>query len=349
LDRRRFEPAVATLFGPNPCAEDLRHLQVPVYELGLSGPRELPRAIFRLRRLIRSEDFFIVHTHLYYANVAGRLASWGRARVISTLHNPDYTYEDPGTWLFRSKKLLDRLTGKWINGMLLAVSEEVRRDFELQLGFSGIQVVPNYIDLETFQSRLDRLDRQALRKEFGLGQRDIAVLHVGRIHPQKGQDLLLDAFARARREVPALVLFLVGFFEENGNLRLALEEKVRQAGLVDAVRFTGAVPDVTPYLKAADLFAFPSRYEGFGIALLEAMAAGLPTVASRAGGILEVATQETALLVPVSDVGSLAEALVAIATNPARQSCLRTAARERVRAFDVQVHVRHLEDLYASL
>src|SRR5712691_10561361 len=181
LDRGRFEPAVATLFGPNPGAADFRRLQVPVYELGLGGARDLPRGILRLRRLIRREGFVVVHTHLYYANVAGRLASWGRAGVISTLHNPDYTYEDPGTWRFRAKKLLDRLTGRWINRILLAVSEDVRRDFERHLGFSGIRVFPNYIDVETLQGRLEGLDRQALREELGLGPRAVVVLHVGRL------------------------------------------------------------------------------------------------------------------------------------------------------------------------
>ncbi len=345
LDRSRFEPAVAVLFGPNPLAEDLRGLHIPVYELSLSGLADLPRGILRLRHLIRDERFDIVHTHLYYANVAGRIAAWGQANVITTLHNPDYSHEDPGTLLFRGKKLLDRLTGNWINRELVAVSDEVRRDFERQLGFSGIRVVRNCIDVEAFQSRLARLDRQTLRKELGLTHSDVAVLHVGRIHPQKGQDLLLDALARARQKVPELVLFLVG----EGKLPQILEEKARKANLLNAIRVTGAVRDVTPYFRAADFFAFPSRYEAFGLALLEAMAAGLAAVASRAGGILEVATEETALFVPVGDVDALAEALVCLATDPLRRSQLGAVGRTRAKAFDVRVQLPSLEKLYASL
>jgi glycosyltransferase involved in cell wall biosynthesis len=349
LDRRRFEPAVATLFGPNPGAADFHELGVPVHELALRGPRDLARGILALRRLIRREQFVIVHTHLYYANVAGRLASWGRSGVISTLHNPDYSYEDSGTWRFRAKKLLDRLSGRWINHALLAVSEEVRRDFEHHLGFSGIRVFPNYIDVESLQGRLEELDRSALRERLGLDARAMVVLQVGRLHRQKGQDLLLDALARARREVPEMIALLVGFFDGNGRSRAVLEERARRAGLADAVRFTGPVPDVVPYLRAADIFAFPSRYEAFGLALLEAMAAGLPAVASRAGGIVELATDESALLVPVGDVDALAGALVSLATSPSRQRDLGRAARERSRAFDVRLHLRRLEDLYASL
>jgi glycosyltransferase involved in cell wall biosynthesis len=345
LDRTRFEPAVACLFGPNPLAKDLRSLDVPVHELGLAGPRELISGILRLRRLVVEERVDVVHTHLYYANVAGRFGAWGSARVVTTLHNPDYTYEDPGTFVFRGKKLLDQLTGRWINKALVAVSDEVRRDFEQQLGFSGVQVIPNYIDLEAFKESLDRLERETVRKELGLREHDVLVLHVGRLHHQKGQDLLVDAFASARQKVPQLVLFLVG----EGRLRGDLEERTRAANLSAAVRFSGAVGDVTPYYKAADIFVFPSRYEAFGIALLEAMAAGLPVVASKTGGIPELATEEAGLLVPVGDVDRLAAALASLAEDPARRACLGAAARARAAAFDVRLQLPRLEMLYASL
>jgi glycosyltransferase involved in cell wall biosynthesis len=345
LDRERFEPSVACLFGPNPLAKDLRRLGVPVHELGLAGPRELVTGILRLRRLVLKERFDVVHTHLYYANVVGRCGACGIARVVTTLHNPDYTHEDPGTLVFRGKKLLDRLTGKWINRALVAVSDDVRNDFEQQLGFSGVQVIPNYIDLKDFKESLDRLDREDVRQKLGLEEHDVAVLHVGRLHPQKGQDLLVDAFARARQKVPRLVLFLVG----EGKFREGLEERTRAANLSEAVRFGGARRDIVPYYKAADIFVFPSRYEAFGIALLEAMAAGLPVVASRTGGIPELATEGAALLVPVGDVNSLASALASLAEDPARRACLGTAARARAASFDVRLHLPRLEQLYASL
>jgi len=345
LDRTRFEPAVACLFGPNPLAEDLRRLDVPVYELGLRGPRDLGRGILRLRRLVREERIEIVHTHLYYANVAGRLGAWGRARVATTLHNPDYTFEDPGTLLFRWKKLLDQFTGKWINKALVAVSDDVRRDFERQLGFSRIETIPNYIDLKAFQESLDKLDRQLLRKELGFGEHDLVVLHVGRLHPQKGQDLLLDAFARARKIVPRLFLLMVG----EGGLRGDLERRIRAANLGTVVTLIGARMDVTPYYKAADIFVFPSRYEAFGIALLEAMAAGLPAVASKTGGIPSLTTEEGALLVPVGDVEKLADALVSLAEDPSRRDSFAAAARVRAAAFDVRLLLPGLEKLYASL
>ena len=345
LDRTRFDPSVACLFGPNPLAEELRRIDIRVLELKLSGPHDLVRGILQLRQLMRKEHFEIVHTHLYYANLAGRLAAWGQAAVVTTLHNPDYTYEDPGSAVFSAKKLLDRLTGEWINKHLLAVSDDVRKDFERQMRFSSIQVIPNYIDVDAFRGRLEQSDREAVREKWGLRENDVMVLHVGRLHPQKGQDTLIDAFARARRERPDLILFFLG----EGKLRETLKQRVESAGLAAAVRFENSSRDVTPYYRAADLFAFPSRYEAFGIVLLEAMTAGLPIVASRVGGIPEVTGEGTALLVPVGDVGALSDAILSLAADPVWRSSVGAAGRERAKAFDVRRHLPDLEDVYARL
>lgn len=316
-----------------------------MHELGLQSPRDVLAGVLRLRRLIKHARVDVVHTHLYYANLAGRLAAWGRARVVSTLHNPDYTYESRPGVVFAAKKLADRLTGRWMTRRLLAVSEEVRRDFEEQLGFSGIEVIPNYIDLDGFTRRLDRVDRATARRRCGLASDDVMILHVGRLHPQKGQDLLIDAIAQVRRDVPRLVLFLVGA----GGSRAALERRARDRGIGAEVRFERAQRDVSIYYRAADMFVFPSRYEAFGIALLEAMAAGLPIVASRTGGIPEVTGEMAAVLASVGDVDALSDGIRRLARDPVWRGAMGGAGRERAKAFDVKVHLPRLEAIYASL
>ena len=345
LDRSLVEPEIACLFGPNPLAEELRGAGVCVHELGLRGPRDVPAGVLRLRKLIGDRRFDVVHTHLYYANLAGRLAAWGQAKVVSTLHNPDYTYESrPGAG-FAAKKLADRLTGQWMTRRLLAVSDEVRRDFEKQLGFSAIEVIPNCVDLENFTQRLDQLDRATARRRCGVAADEVMVLHVGRLHPQKGQDFLLDAIAQAGRDVPGLVLFLVG----EGGSREALERRAVDRGIRGAVRFEGEQRDVSVYYRAADVFAFPSRYEAFGIALLEAMAAGLPIVASRTGGIPDLTGEMAALLAAVGDVDALSDGIRGLARDAVWRGAMGGAGRERAKAFDVRVHLPRLEAIYASL
>jgi glycosyltransferase involved in cell wall biosynthesis len=165
------------------------------------------------------------------------------------------------------------------------------------------------------------------------------------LHPQKGQDLLIDAIARARRDVPRLALFLVG----EGGSRAALEGRARDRGIGAEVRFERAQRDVSVYYRAADVFAFPSRYEAFGIALLEAMAAGLPIVASRTGGIPDVTGEMAALLTAAGDVDALSDGIRGLARDAVWRGAMGAAGRERAKAFDVKVHLPRLEAIYASL
>ena len=140
LDRARFEPAVAVLYPPYDLASELRDLGVRVWSLDTSGPRDLLRALSRTRRVVREFSPDLIHTHLFTSNVAGRLAARGLP-VLTTLHNPDYSFEDTGSPLFRLRKLLDRSTGRRVNRAFVAVSEAVREDYELRMGFSPIDVM----------------------------------------------------------------------------------------------------------------------------------------------------------------------------------------------------------------
>ena len=228
-----------------------------MHRLDTSGPGDLIRAIVRLRRVVERERPDVVHTHLFAANVAGRCAARRDSRVVTSLHNPDYTFEDNGTLRFRVRKALDRWTGNRCNRLFIAVSEAVKADYELHLGFRPIRVLPNYLDIAALRRRCDAVDRSRERLRMGVRDDEVVVLHVGRFHRQKAQDLLLRAFAEARTEEPLLRLCLAGDGAE-------LPEARALAGhldLGDAAFFTGAVADPVPLYVAADLFAFPSRWE----------------------------------------------------------------------------------------
>lgn len=344
LRRERFDPRVATLFGPSDLAGELRDLGVPVHELEMRGPVDIPRATVKLRRLLEHTGAGVVHTHLYFANIVGRLATrGGAAKLVTTLHNPDYTYDAGVGPRFRIRKALDRLT-LHRPGHLIAVSEEVRRDYQSHFDLPDIEVLYNFIDLDPFRDRVLALKRASVRRSLGVRDGEVVVLHVGRFHPQKAQDHLLRAFQLARVEVPELRLFFAGDGAELAHVRaLALDHE-----LGDSVVFLGSVADVGALYRAADVFAFPSRFEAFGIALLEAMAAGLPSVATRAGGIPEVATDDTTLFVEIDRVTELARALVRLGSEADLRARLGAAAVERARAFDVGKWVPRLEEIYES-
>ncbi len=342
IQRHRFEPRVATLFGPSDLADELRAMKVPVHELGMRGPVDIPRAALKLRNLIRHTRAQVVHTHLYFANIVGRLATrGGEASLVTTLHNPDYTHDAGHGPRFRVRKALDRMTLRR-PGHLLAVSEEVRRDYQKHFELPDIEVLYNFIDLSRFRERLAQVDRATARRALGVGDDEVVVLHVGRFHRQKAQDHLLSAFGLAAVESPGLRLFLAGDGAELPRARALASDM----DVGDAVVFLGSVPDVVPLYRAADVFAFPSRFEAFGMALLEAMAAGLPSVATRAGGILELATDRTTVLVEVDQVTELARALMRLAGDRALRARLGAAAAERAADFDFTRWLPRLEEIY---
>jgi len=342
LDRERYRPAVAALWPPYDLAGELEALDVPVYRLDASGPRDVLRAVLRLRGVVRGERPDIVHTHLFAANLVGRLATRRSARIVTSLHNPDYTYEDTGTFRFRLRKALDRWSGNRYNRLFIAVSEAVKADYDLHTEFRPIRVLHNYLNVGAFRACAGQVDRARERLRLGIREEELLVLHVGRFHRQKAQEVLLQGFAEAHREEPSLRLCLVG----DGAELPAARALAAELNLEDAVLFAGSVTDPVALYAAADVFAFPSRWEAFGIALLEAMAVGLPVIASRTGGILELVDDEIAVLVPTDQSTPIASALLSLARDPELRRRLGAAAARRARAFDAGPSVRKLEGLY---
>lgn len=345
LDRDRWDPRVAVLSGTGGFADDLRDLDVQVYQLELSLPGELPTAVGRLRRLIHNTRIELVHTHLFRSNVAVRLATRGKTPVVTTLHNPDYTFEDNGTLRFRVRKWLDRFTGSRYTDHFLAVSRAVREDYERHMPFGDIGVLYNYLPVEELEAAVDAVDRERVRVRHGLQTGHVAFLHVGRFHRQKAQDHLLRSFALAVKEEPGMRLLLAGEGPTMADARGLAEE----LGLDDSVVFLGTVEAMAELYAAADVFVFPSRWEAFGVALLEAMAAGLPAVVTDTTGIPELATTDTALFVEVDHEVELAQALLRTARDRELRKRLGAAAARRARDFDAEVWVPRLEDVWADL
>jgi L-malate glycosyltransferase len=340
LDPKRFRSRVFPLDGPLDLRPRFDKAGIEVDPLGIAPARHPLACLATLTRRLRRFRPRVVHTHLYYANVLGRLAAWMTrdARCVSTLHNPDYTFEGRPSLFFAGKKALDRLTGRR-NAALLAVSRAVAEDFERHLGWRGIRVVPNGVDVEHFSPG----PAPPAADWPGGGLR---MLHVGRLHPQKGHRFLIEALARARGRGMDAGLALVG----EGPLRGELAEQVARLGLDGRVRFLGRRDDVRELLRAADVFVFPSLYEAAGIALLEAMACGKPVIASRTGGIVEIVREGVdGMLVAPGDAEELASALGRLAAAPALRSRLGAAARSRALEFDIRRTVRAVEAVYEEV
>jgi glycosyltransferase involved in cell wall biosynthesis len=338
LDRKRFEVSVAYLYGNAPLRVELERAGIRVTKL--DSRRKLDFAAFaRLGRLLRDERIEILHTHLIQADLLGFFAA-RRVRVpivVSTKHNTHY-FQSHGGWLER----LDAFANRRLN-RIVAVSEAVKRFYmETQrLDAAAIEVIHNGIELEQFRSS-PPLEKFTL----GLRETDKLVCAVGSLTEKKGHALLLHAWPEIVRAQPNARLALVG----DGPLRGELERLTDSLGIRATVQFLGRRRDVPSILRAADVFALPSLWEGFGIVVVEAMAASVPVVASSVDGVCEIVRDGVdGLLVPPKDSKRLGEAIVRVLNEPALAKQLTAAAQEHAEQFSIQNTVGRLEALYESL
>lgn len=200
-------------------------------------------------------------------------------------------------------------------------------------------VIPNAVDIGRF--RFDAATRVKMRAAWGADESCCVVGNLGRIERTKNQAFLIDAFARLHAKHPKSLLVIAGC----GSLRKELEEKARNMGLADSVRFLGQVADVSTLYQGMDVFAFPSLYEGFGMALLEAQIAGLPSVVSNRVSP-EVVLSDGCRLVPLEDgAGAWAREIWAQFEGGKREA----TASEAFERFDIDGASKKLEGFYLRL
>ncbi|WP_330457925.1 glycosyltransferase [Streptomyces sp. NBC_00820] len=267
---------VVTLTNPGSVAEGLAADGVRVSHLGMAGNRDLG-ALPRLARLIRRGGYDLVHTHLYRACLYGRIAARlaGVRAVVATEHSLGDSQME-GRPLTAGVRAL-YLAGERLGRVTVAVSPTVAdRLTHWGVPRPRIAVVPNGIDLDRF--RFDPVRRLRVRAELGLTDDAFVIGGIGRLAPGKRFDVLVHALARLPGDCR---LLLAGGGAEEGALRRTAVE----AGVADRVLFTGerpCVPDGSPgpdlpaLASAMDVLASPSPEEAFGLAVIEALAAGLP-------------------------------------------------------------------------
>ncbi len=333
----RYRHVVAYLLGDGELSRETRYAGVEVVDLTRGG-RFSFASPWRLVRLIRRRQVDLVHTHLVHGGIIGRMAArlGGVRRVVTTRHYG--TEEKERTLLYRLEDRLTRGTER-----VIAISGAVERHLvERRIASpERIRVVHNALAPELFGAK-PKATRTGPERPPVLGS-------IGRLRPQKGYPHLLEAFRLILAEYPGATLEIVG----QGPLRSELEDHCRRLGIDGAVRFLGAVPhcQIPERLDRWDLFLLSSVWEGFGIVLIEAMARGLPTVATRVEGVAEVVEEGvTGLLVPPAEPASLARAAVQLLGDAGRRVALGQAGRERaLRLFSMERFVERTIAVYDDL
>ena len=306
-----------------------------------AGPDANPLAVARVARYLHKLRPDLVHTHLIHGDFHGQLAARivGVPAVSSVHGTPSFYRRDP-------VRQMGRLVGA-LAACRVAISDHVRR-FLLELGLARpdrLRVIPYGLDAAPWRHAAAR--RSLERRRLQLAEGDVAVGIASRLIEGKGHQVLLDALIRARVEVPALRLLVAG----DGPLRPALESAAR-SDVGDSVSFLGFVEDMQSFTAACDVFVFPTEAslgEGFGLAALEAMAAGLPVLATSVGSIPEVVTEETGMLVASGSSDELAQGLVRLGRNEElRRRLGEQAAIRAERLFSMEQMVSSTMDLYAD-
>lgn len=305
-----------------------------------------------VRRQIASAEPDLVHTSLFEADLHGRLA--GRSLGVPTLVslvNMQYSAAAraalPTPWKLDVVLLVDRLLGRFATTHFHALTEAVAEHAvdRLKVPRQAITVVPRgraaaALDASSAQ------ERAVVRARLCLPLDRPIVLNVARQEPQKGQVHLVRAMADVRRAVPDVLLLVAG---REGTASQAVQQEIDGAGLGDSVCLMGARSDVPDLLCAADIFAFASRWEGMGGAVLEAMAAGLPVVAFDIAPVREILGGH-GRLVPSGDEAALADALAADLLDPEGARVRAELGRERFAAeYGIDAVIPRMADLYRSV
>jgi len=292
------------------------------------------RLIFALRRLLRDQAVDVLHTHnfapLIYGSLAARLCGAG---TVNTRH---------GRAALRTHPLIWALTDR-----VVAVSEDARRELvrHNRIRPDKVRVVINAIDLTRYAPA--SAPSRERRRELGLPPDELVCGIVGRLSPEKDHRTLLTAMGALGRSGSSSHLVIVG----GGPLEGELKALVQSLGLEERVHFLGFRSDVAELLPLFDLFVLSSREEGISLTLIEAMAAGLPIVATRVGGNPEVVVDgETGLLVEAGQPEALAAALGSLLGDPDTRMRMGRRGREvALRRFDIERLIDEYQAIYTEI
>lgn len=302
------------------------------------------RSVLSLVRCIKTNSIDIVHTHGYRANFYGRIAcTLAGTKCVSTVHVSLYDYTGTSFFARHIYMVVERLLSNRTD-VFMCISNAMKEDM-LRLGIDPqkIVVIQNGVDLQRFYPRAGQ---EHLRQELGLTTKGPVVGTVGRMVTEKGQVHLVEALRHLKNEWKELKCLLVG----EGPLLPQLKKMALDAGVANMCIFPGIRKDIEFIYPLLDIFVLPSLREPFGLALLEAMACGVPVIATASGGPLGFVNPDVnGALVPPANPELLASKISYLLSHRDKAQAIAAEGRKTVeREFSIKETVRRVEEVYRS-
>ena len=348
LDRSEFALTVATINGAEGAnAERLREVGVDVIDLRARNLRDVG-AMRRLLALLRERQIDLVHAHLTYSAIWSALATklTGVPSVASLHVTPEATRALSTSLRHRvltgvRDDLMKRIVNRWTSRVIMVSA--ALRDLYVENGLDRdkARVVHNGVELERFRHPREET-RRRLDTEFAIPSSAPLLVTVSVLRPAKGIEVLIDAMTN----IPDATLLIIG----DGPKRQEWEELAASKGVTDRIRWAGFRNDVDRLLAGCDLLVHPSLDDAFPTVLLEAMAARLPVVATRVGGIPEIVTAGvTGALVPPGNARRLAQCVSSLLADSAQLERMRSATAAEADRFSTTAWVERLADVYRDV
>ena len=347
LNKEEFTPIIACSNYPelNNWCENLRKEGIEVIRMEVKSKHD-PKHLTLLKEIIKEKGINIIHAHVW--NPASCRYSYFAAKALKI---PLITTEHDPFKLSTVKRLFKKSVLPNV-AKIIAISTDNKAVLSelYPKEKDKIQVIHNGIDITWWQSQLLRFtedDRKRIKKNIFFAKEDTFIITcVAELHERKGQKYLIAAISKVAEKYPNIKLVLVG----EGPALEDLKKFVKNRKLEAHVTFTGRLNDIPQILKSSNIFALPSRREGFGLVNLEAMLTPLPVVASRIGGIPDVVTEQTGILVQPENDDELAKAILILIEHPEISEKLAEAGKWRVKDhFTAEKMAEEYEKAYREL
>lgn len=336
-----YHPVVVSLLPPGQVGEKLKADEIPVYSLDMKRGRPSVAAIARLNQIVKKEKIELIHSHMYHANLLGRLMKvlHPEIKLVNTIHNINIGGRNRERMLQMTNRLTDSMT---------IISETAREHF-LQTGTARpdqLLFLPNGVNTKLYKETTGA--RETIRSELGLADSTFAWLAVGRFDEQKNYPNLLKSFRSVLQQHPDTVLLLAG----TGPLLEETKELAADLGLAHRIEFLGYRTDIPDLMSAADAYVMSSDWEGMPLVMQEASSVGLPIVCTNVGGNKEVVvTGKTGFIVQPKSHYALAEGMLClIRMEPESRKQMGQAGKEYVQAaFEMDRIAEKWDALYRKV